>query len=42
MLGYFSGVGVGPFLQVKGNCNASAYQNILDNAVFPNLWKQFG
>ncbi len=42
ILCYFSGVGVGPLLQVKGNFNASAYQDILDNAVFPNLWEQFG
>ncbi|MCI4391978.1 hypothetical protein PGIGA_G00140630 [Pangasianodon gigas] len=40
--GCFSGVGLGPLLPVKGNVNASAYQDILDNAMLPTLWEQFG
>ncbi len=34
--------GLGPLLPVKGNCNASAYQDILDNAMLPTLREQFG
>ncbi|KAK3522871.1 hypothetical protein QTP86_005687 [Hemibagrus guttatus] len=36
------GVGLGPFVPVKGTLNASAYQDILDNFMLPTLWEQFG
>ncbi len=38
----FSGVGLGPLLPVKRNLKASAHQDILDNAMNPNFWEQFG
>ncbi|KAK3562215.1 hypothetical protein QTP86_030348, partial [Hemibagrus guttatus] len=37
-----NGVGLGPLVPVKGTLNASAYQDILDNFLFPTLWEQFG
>ena len=36
--GYFSGLGLGPLVPVKGTFKASAYQDIM----LPTLWKQFG
>ncbi len=33
---------LGPVLPVKGNLNASAYQEMLDNTLLPMLWEQFG
>ncbi len=39
--GCFSWVGLRSLRPVKGNLNASAYQDILDNAVLPALWVQF-
>ena len=40
--GCFSGFGLGPLFPVKGNLNASLYQDILNNAMLPTLWEQFG
>lgn len=38
----FTGVGLGPLVPVKGNLNASTYQDILDNSMLPTLWEQLG
>ncbi len=39
---FFSWVGLGSLLPVKGNLNASPYQDILDNAMLAALQKQYG
>ena len=40
--GYFSGIGFGPLVPMKGSLKASSYQVILDNFMLLTLWEEFG
>ena len=41
-LGLFFMVWLGPLVAMKGILNASVYNDIQDDSVFPTLWQQFG
>ena len=40
--GWFSWVGLGPLVPVKGNLYTTAYNDFLDNDALPSLRQQFG